>query len=111
MAGEKAFRVTWEEFHRDARALAWHLAKASDPVAALASYEAARREPTARIVLGNRAQGPDKVLELARQRAGDPAVDLDTAVPLREREEIAASYKQLAGFDPKLLNARESWSV
>ena len=28
MAGEKAFRVTWEEFHRDARALAWRLAEA-----------------------------------------------------------------------------------
>ena len=28
MAGEKAFPVTWEEFHRDARALAWRLAAA-----------------------------------------------------------------------------------
>ena len=28
MAGEKAFPVTWEEFHRDARALAWRLAGA-----------------------------------------------------------------------------------
>ena len=26
MAGEKAFPVSWEEFHRDARALAWRLA-------------------------------------------------------------------------------------
>jgi xanthine phosphoribosyltransferase len=28
MAGEKAFPVSWEEFHRDARALAWRLADA-----------------------------------------------------------------------------------
>jgi xanthine phosphoribosyltransferase len=28
MAGEKAFPVSWEEFHRDARALAWRLAEA-----------------------------------------------------------------------------------
>jgi xanthine phosphoribosyltransferase len=28
MAGEKAFPVSWEEFHRDARALAWRLASA-----------------------------------------------------------------------------------
>ena len=28
MAGEKAFPVSWEEFHRDARALAWRLAGA-----------------------------------------------------------------------------------
>jgi len=34
MAGEKAFPVTWEEFHRDARALAWRLAGAG-PFSAL----------------------------------------------------------------------------
>ncbi len=28
MAGERAFPVSWEEFHRDARALAWRLAEA-----------------------------------------------------------------------------------
>jgi xanthine phosphoribosyltransferase len=28
VAGEKAFPVSWEEFHRDARALAWRLAEA-----------------------------------------------------------------------------------
>ncbi len=28
MAGDKAFPVSWEEFHRDARALAWRLADA-----------------------------------------------------------------------------------
>jgi xanthine phosphoribosyltransferase len=28
MAGEKAFPVSWEEFHRDARALAWRLSEA-----------------------------------------------------------------------------------
>ncbi len=34
MAGEKAFPVSWEEFHRDARALAWRLAHAG-PFAAI----------------------------------------------------------------------------
>ncbi len=34
MAGEKAFPVSWEEFHRDARALAWRLADAG-PFAAI----------------------------------------------------------------------------
>ncbi|MCW1428666.1 flavin-dependent oxidoreductase [Novosphingobium sp. JCM 18896] len=95
----------------DARALAWHLAKGADPAAGLAAYEAARREPTSRIVLGNRAQGPDKVLELARQRAADPAADLGALLPVDERAAISADYKRLAGFDPELLNARESWSV
>jgi 2-polyprenyl-6-methoxyphenol hydroxylase-like FAD-dependent oxidoreductase len=95
----------------DARALAYHLAKIPDPIAALVAYEEARREPTSKIVLGNRAQGPDKVLELARQRATKPATDLAEVLPMAEREEIAADYKRLAGFDPELLNARASWSV
>lgn len=95
----------------DARALAWHLAKADDPATGLVAYEEARREPTSRIVLGNRAQGPDKVLELARQRAADPAADLAALLPIDERAAISADYKRLAGFDPELLNARESWSV
>jgi 2-polyprenyl-6-methoxyphenol hydroxylase-like FAD-dependent oxidoreductase len=95
----------------DARVLTYHLARTSDPEAALAGYDEARREPTSRIVLGNRAQGPDKVLELARQRAAEPAIDLALVLPMAEREEIAAGYKRLAGFDPELLNARQSWSV
>jgi 2-polyprenyl-6-methoxyphenol hydroxylase-like FAD-dependent oxidoreductase len=95
----------------DARALTYHLARAADPVAGLAAYEEARREPTSRIVLGNRAQGPDKVLELARLRAGEPTIDLARVLPMAEREEIAAGYRRLAGFDPELLNARQSWSV
>ena len=95
----------------DARVLAWHLARGGDPVTALASYEDARREATSRIVLGNRAQGPDLVLELARQRANDASIDLDAVLPDSERAEISAGYKRLAGFDPELLNARASWSA
>jgi 2-polyprenyl-6-methoxyphenol hydroxylase-like FAD-dependent oxidoreductase len=95
----------------DARVLAYHLATSPDPVTALQRYEEARLEPTSRIVLRNRAGGPDEVLELARQRTGDGTADLDLAVPMAERAQIAASYKQLAGFDPAGLNARTSWSV
>jgi hypothetical protein len=51
------------------------------------------------------------VLELARRRAASSEADLDAVLPLAERGEIADDYKRLAGFDPKLLNARESWSV
>ncbi|MDG2005471.1 MAG: FAD-dependent monooxygenase [Novosphingobium sp.] len=95
----------------DARALAYYLASGPDPVTALADYEQARREATARIVLGNRAGGPDKVLELAIQRARDPATDLESVLPMTERETIAREYKQLAGFDPDVLNQRPSFSV
>jgi 2-polyprenyl-6-methoxyphenol hydroxylase-like FAD-dependent oxidoreductase len=95
----------------DARVLAYHLATAPDAVTALEHYEEARLDATSRIVLGNRAQGPDRVLELARERAADPSIDLDEAVPLPEREAIAAEYKRLAGFAPASLNERESYSV
>lgn len=95
----------------DARVLAYHLATASDPATGLQRYQAERLEPTRRIVLGNRAQGPDKVLDLARERAPDLSVELDAALPMAERAQIAADYKRLAGFDPAILNARASWSV
>ena len=91
--------------------LAYHLATSSDPVAAFQRYEDARLEATSRIVLGNRAQGPDKVLELARQRAPIPTIDIDAVLPFEERSNIAESYKKLAGFSPSALNDRRSYSV
>ena len=94
----------------DARALAFHLATSSDVDAALAAYEAERREATSRIVLTNRAHGPDKVLEIAAARAADPAIDLDAVFPMAERAQIGQDYKLIAGFDPQLLNARRSYT-
>jgi 2-polyprenyl-6-methoxyphenol hydroxylase-like FAD-dependent oxidoreductase len=95
----------------DGRVLAHHLATSPDPETGLSRYEEARREPTSRIVLGNRAQGPDQVLELARQRLIDPQADIEAVLPYAERAEIAAGYKQLAGFDPRVLNERASYTV
>ena len=95
----------------DGRVLAYYLAMASDPASGLKAYEEARREATSRIVLGNRAQGPDKVLEIARQRAANPGADIDAVLPLEERADIANSYKSLAGFSPAALNERQSYSV
>lgn len=95
----------------DARAFAFHLATAPSPDEGLARYEAERRPATERIVLMNRANGPDQVMELAEQRAPDPQDDLDAALPMAERQTIADRYKQVAGFDPQTLNARPSYNV
>jgi 5-methylphenazine-1-carboxylate 1-monooxygenase len=95
----------------DARVLAYHLATCPDPNLALRRYEDARLEATRKIVLGNRAQGPDRILEIARQRAADPDVDIERVIPTAERAEVAAAYKRLAGFSPEWLNALESYSV
>jgi 2-polyprenyl-6-methoxyphenol hydroxylase-like FAD-dependent oxidoreductase len=89
----------------DARAVAFHLATAPAVDAALARYEADRRDATARIVLMNRANGPDQVMDLAEQRAPNPDDDLEALLPMAERQEIADAYKRVAGFDPATMAA------
>jgi 2-polyprenyl-6-methoxyphenol hydroxylase-like FAD-dependent oxidoreductase len=94
----------------DARRLAWHLAgKRWDD--ALAAYEAERRPATAALVAANRGLGPDLALELVHQRAPEGFSELHDVISQAELEGTASAYKKLAGFDPALLNARESWSV
>ncbi|MCW1384913.1 flavin-dependent oxidoreductase [Novosphingobium sp. KCTC 2891] len=95
----------------DARVFAWHLARAGSVEEALRGYEADRRETTARIVLMNRQQGPDRVLDLAAERLEGMAGTLEGVLPMAEREAIARSYKKTAGFDPAVLNASPSYSV
>ncbi|MDB5372210.1 MAG: hypothetical protein JWP04_852 [Belnapia sp.] len=94
----------------DARRLAWHLA-GKPWEAALAAYEAERRPATAALVAANRGLGPDLVLELVHQRAPEGFTDLHSVISQAELEGTSSRYKTLAGFDPALLNARESWSV
>jgi 2-polyprenyl-6-methoxyphenol hydroxylase-like FAD-dependent oxidoreductase len=95
----------------DARQLALHLARTPHVEQALAAYEAARRPPTAKLTLANRALGPELILEEVHRRAPHGFTDLDTVISRRELEDTAMNYKRLAGFDPALLNDRESWSV
>jgi 2-polyprenyl-6-methoxyphenol hydroxylase-like FAD-dependent oxidoreductase len=94
----------------DGRVLAFHLATAGTLDAGLARYEADRRPATSRIVLMNREQGPDRVMDLAEERAPSPGDSLDAALPMSERAAIAADYKRTAGFDPAVLNARPSYT-
>jgi 5-methylphenazine-1-carboxylate 1-monooxygenase len=95
----------------DARVFAWHLAKADSVEEALRCYEADRRETTGRIVLMNRQQGPDRILDLAAERLGNGSGTLNELLPMEEREAVALSYKQTAGFDPATINSRDSFSV
>ncbi|MBY0336357.1 MAG: flavin-dependent oxidoreductase [Acetobacteraceae bacterium] len=95
----------------DARWLARSLALAGDVARGLRDYEAARRPATAKLTLANRDLGPDIILEEVHRRAPDGFADLHSVISREELEETAANYKRLAGFDPRLLNERESWSV
>lgn len=72
---------------------------------ALKEYEAERLPRTASIVLRNRMNGPEQVMQLAEERAPQGFTDIDTIIPFSEREEISMRYKRLAGFDPQALQA------
>ncbi len=74
---------------------------------ALAAYEAERRPATTRIVLANRQNGPDQVMELVEQRCGGTFGDISEVLSRDELEETAAAYKTLAGFDVGGLNSRQ----
>jgi 2-polyprenyl-6-methoxyphenol hydroxylase-like FAD-dependent oxidoreductase len=95
----------------DASAFAYHLACTRGIDEALARYEADRRPATERIVLMNRANGPDQVMELAEQRAPNIEDDLDVMLPMKERQAIADEYKRIAGFDPRNLGCTSRYRV
>ena len=84
----------------DTRALTDALTQFADPALALREYEAERLPRTAGIVLRNRMNGPEQVMQLAHQRAPQGFADIDQVVPQAELAAIALRYKQLAGFAP-----------
>ena len=95
----------------DARVLAMHLKRAPSVEAGLAAYDAARRPATAALTIANRGLGPDLVLEEVHRRAPHGFVRLHDVISDAELRETAQTYKQLAGFDPALLNQRESYAA
>jgi 2-polyprenyl-6-methoxyphenol hydroxylase-like FAD-dependent oxidoreductase len=81
----------------DAEALA-NAFQRHDVAPALAEYEAARRPATSKIVLLNRQNGPEQVMQIAEDRAPNGFKHVNDVIPQSELEEIAARYKQTAGF-------------
>ena len=92
----------------DAEELGRQFASAPSPQAALELYEAVRLPPTAAIVIANRKGGPDRVLQLAEERAPNGFDDICKVIPREELEAIAQSYKQTAGFDRETVNRKVS---
>lgn len=90
----------------DARVLTREIQRLGAVPAALEAYEAERRPATTKIVRANRAQGPDEILEIVEQRAPDGFVRVEDVLTRADLEGIAGRYKQLAGFDKDVLNAR-----
>lgn len=87
----------------DARHLVDCLAGSTDVAYALREYEAERLPRTAGIVLHNRLNGPEQVMQLAEERAPAGFAEIGQVIAHSELEAIALRYKQLAGFDRQSL--------
>jgi len=90
----------------DARALCDALATHNDVREALVRYESERLPRTARIVMANRGQGPDHVLEIARARAPAGFGHIHQVISQMELESIAMGYKKVVGLDVESVNDR-----
>ncbi|KAI5276332.1 FAD/NAD(P)-binding domain-containing protein [Aureobasidium subglaciale] len=75
-------------------------------VLALEQYQAIRLPPTAKIVMANRAGGPDYVLQLAHERAPDGFKNIYDVVPKEELEGVGKQYKLIAGFEMESVNKK-----
>ncbi|OCW58240.1 flavin-dependent oxidoreductase [Hoeflea olei] len=90
----------------DARILGRTLIENGLSEEALAAYEEDRRPATTRIVLANRGNGPDQIMEVVEQKCEGLFDSIDEVMSAEELADHAARYKRLAGFDRETLNAR-----
>jgi len=90
----------------DAEKLALELTAQDDIAIAFANYEAERRPATANIVLTNRKNGPEQVMQIAEERAPEGFTDIEQVIPREELEAIATRYKQAAGFSVEAVNEK-----
>lgn len=84
----------------DARTLAETLAADPGP-GGLQAYEALRLPATTKVVLTNRAGGPEKVLDLADARVTGPEDRIEDLITQEELDAVAADYRAVAGFQKK----------
>lgn len=91
----------------DALTLADELSVGDGVEAALLRYDDERRPKTAQIVRSNRQHGPERVLDLAEERAPGGFADVADVFASGELDGIAAMYRQTAGFDLRSVEATE----
>lgn len=92
----------------DARVLAREIRDQGEVAAALQTYDTERRPITSAIVLANRGDGPDKVMDLVAERAPEGFEKIEDVLSQTELEAIASAYKKTAGMDVEALNNRPS---
>ena len=89
-----------------ARVLAREIRAHGVTSAAVLAYEDERRAATTSIVLANRGNGPEQVMQTVEERAPDGFTRIDNVLSAMELQEAAAGYKRMAGFDKDILNNR-----
>jgi 2-polyprenyl-6-methoxyphenol hydroxylase-like FAD-dependent oxidoreductase len=90
----------------DCGALAKSLKNIADPVAALKAYEDARLPATTQVVLTNRKNPPDAILQEVYERTGDkPFRHIDDVISQAELAGLLKRYQRVAGFDREKLEA------
>ena len=65
---------------------------------ALQAFEDEMRPLTSRVVLTNRGAGPDKILDVIEDRCGGDFANIEDVISRQEMEDLAATYKRIAGF-------------
>tara|TARA_R110002110_G_scaffold205066_1_gene416718 strand:+ start:118623 stop:119882 length:1260 start_codon:yes stop_codon:yes gene_type:complete len=89
----------------DAACMTRMLQQHSDPASAFKAYDAERRPKVAAIVLANRGNGPEQVMQMAEDRAPHGFDNIDDVISQDELQAVADQYKQIAGFDKNTLNS------
>ncbi|WP_068114808.1 flavin-dependent oxidoreductase [Tropicimonas marinistellae] len=92
----------------DARVLAREVGQMGAIPDALWSYDRIRRNPVNSIILANRNEGPDAVLDAVADRAPDGFDDIDTVMSEAERREFSDRYKKATGLTVEEINAQPS---
>jgi 2-polyprenyl-6-methoxyphenol hydroxylase-like FAD-dependent oxidoreductase len=90
----------------DARVVTREILAHGETTAALQAYEAERRPATTDLVMLNRRNGPEQVMQIVEERAPNGYEVVTDVLSQQELEDIAANYKRVAGFQVEGLNAK-----
>lgn len=95
----------------DGRALAYALATNDDPMTGLLEYEEDRLPQANKVVEVSRKNGPDNVLEIARNRCPEGTEYIHDHVKQYELQRVIDEFKEATGFKVNTLNQIPSYNV
>lgn len=90
----------------DARVITREILNHGETTAALEAFEAERRPATTELVKLNRRNGPEQVMQIVEERAPDGFGTVTDVLSQQELEDVANTYKRVAGFQVDALNAK-----